>query len=133
MWKKYVITQQKIKVDMFKSFEHYENAIKRKVSLFFNIEYCLKKMKVIVRNFVEFLMENLIIKLLRTIAFVFHRMPLQIETRRRLRLSHLSEVHTLLSYKSCKKRDPIFQTCHMISRDHLYKGLCDFMGRSHSR
>lgn len=43
MWKKYVITQQKIKVDMFKSFEHHENAIKRKVSLFFNIEYYLKK------------------------------------------------------------------------------------------
>lgn len=133
MWKKYVITQQKIKVDMFKSFEHHENAIKRKVSLFFIIEHCLKKNEDYSQEFCEFLMENLYIELLRTIAFVSHLIPLQIETRPRLQLSHLSEVHTLLSYKSCKKRDPIFQTCHVISRDHLYKGLCDFMGRSPSR
>ena len=45
MWKKYVITQQKIKKDMFKSCEHHENAIKRKVSLFFSSKSIVKKIE----------------------------------------------------------------------------------------
>ena len=34
--------------------------------------------------------------------------------------------------KSWESGDIIFQIYHVASRDCLYKGLCDFMGKSHS-
>ena len=34
-------------------------------------------------------------------------------------------------HRHCGSGDVMFLTCHVTSRDHVFKGLCDFMGKSH--
>ena len=31
-------------------------------------------------------------------------------------------------FRHCSREDKTFSICHMISKDHVCKGLCDFMG-----
>ena len=40
---------------------------------------------------------------------------------------------TFGGHRHCGSGDIMFLICHVTSRDHVFKGICDFMGKSHSR